>query len=89
LGANIVNLKADETYNATSSFDASKAYAVSIAGAVKFEYALIDCIGAFITAEYSMAMKKSDYFNAMEDVSTQIKGFASGFNARAGVSLFF
>lgn len=89
LGFGVVNVKAAETYNVTSSFDASKAYAVNATLGAKFEYALVDCIGVFAAPEYSFAIKKSNYFADIEPVSSTVKGFASGFNFRIGLSIFF
>lgn len=89
LGLGVVNVKTAETYNVTPAFDASKAYAVNASLGAKLEYALVDCVGVFAAPEYSFAVKKSNYFADIEPVSSTIKGFASGFNFRIGLSLFF
>lgn len=88
-GIGVINIASAETYNTTSSFDASKAYAVSASVGAKFEYALLNCIGVYATPDISFAVKKSKYLEDMESVSSTIKGFASGFNCRIGLSLFF
>lgn len=89
VGFGVTNLTSSETYNTSASFDASKAYAVSASIGAKFEYAFIDCLGVFAAPEYSFAVQKSKYFKDMEPISSTIKGYASGFNFRVGLSLFF
>lgn len=89
LGIGVVNITSAETYNTTPSFDASKAYAVNASVGAKFEYALLNCIGVYAAPDISFAVKKSQYFTDMEPISSTIKGFASGFNLRIGLSLFF
>ena len=88
-GIGVINIASAETYYTTSSFDASKAYAVSASVGAKFEYALLNCIGVYAAPDISFAVKKSKYLEDMESVSSTIKGFASGFNCRIGLSLFF
>lgn len=88
-GIGVINIASAETFNTTSSFDASKAYAVSASVGAKFEYALLNCIGVYAAPDISFAVKKSKYLEDMESVSSTIKGFASGFNCRIGLSLFF
>lgn len=89
IGFNIVNINSSEAYNTTSSFDASKMYAVSSSVGMKFEYAIANCIGAFVVPEYMFAVKKSKYFEETSSVSKAVNGFANGFSLRIGVSLFF
>lgn len=89
VGFNIVNVSASERYNESQTFDASKAYAVNAGIGVKFDYVLKAPLAAFIAPEYSFALKKSEYFAEMENISSKIKGFASGPNVRIGLSLFF
>lgn len=89
LGIGITNISSSETYGDTSSFDASKAYAVSASVGAKVEYAFAGCLGVYVAPEYDFAVKKSDCFSEMESVSSTVKGFASGFNFRIGLSLFF
>lgn len=89
IGLGINNLTACERYNETASFDASKAYVVNAGLTIKYEFAIAKCFGVFVAPSYSMAMRKSGFFEVMEPVSSKIKGFGSGFNFRAGLSLFF
>ena len=89
IGVGINNITASERYNETASFDASKAYVVNAGLTLKYEIAIAKCLGVFVAPSYNMAVKKSGYFEAMEPVSSKIKGFGSGFNCRAGLSLFF
>lgn len=88
-GITIVNLRKNKSYNETPSFDASKAYVASASIGAKFEYVIINHIGTFIAPEYDFAVNKSGYFTDMESISSTIKGFGSGFNLCAGISMFF
>lgn len=89
LGVGVVNITSAETYNANSSFDASKAFAVNASIGGKFEYAFVNCVGVFVSPEFSFAVKKSDCYSDLEPISSTIKGYATGLNIRAGLSLFF
>ena len=89
LGLGVVKINSSETYGETPSFDASKAYAVNASIGVKYEYAILSCLGVYAIPEYSFAVKKSNYYKDMETVSSTVKGFASGFNFRLGLSVFF
>lgn len=88
-GLNVVNLKSVEEYNETAAFDASKAYAVGMSIGTRLEFAFASCASLYVTPEYDFATKKSNYFADMEHVSSTIKGFATGFNLKFGLSLFF
>lgn len=88
-GVAVVNIKAKDTFNETSDFDASKAYAVSGIAALRFDYAFTPAFAIYLSPQYSMAMKKSDYFETMENVSSKVKGFATGFGGRIGVCVVF
>ena len=89
VGMGVVKINSAETYNETPSFDASKAYAVNASIGVKYEYAILSCLGVYAVPEYAFAVKKSNYYKDMESVSSTVKGFASGFNFRIGFSVFF
>lgn len=89
IGLGVVNISATETYNETSIFDASKAYAISASVGTKVEFAIVNGLGVFVAPEYSFAIKKSNYYRDMTSISSTIKNYASGFNARIGLSIFF
>ena len=83
------SISASESYNTVSSFDASKTYASSVTIGAKAEYALAGFLSVFATPEYTFAANKGNYFTQMENVSSQIKGYATGLNARIGFSFIF
>jgi len=89
IGLGVVNISATETYNNSSTFDASKAYAISASVGTKVEFAIVNGLGVFVAPEYSFAIKKSNYYRDMASISFTIKNYASGFNARIGLSIFF
>lgn len=67
----------------------SKGYAASTTIGLKGEYALSKTIALFVAPEVAFAASKSDVFKQLEDVSSKIKGWATGFNARLGVTITF
>lgn len=89
LGVEVINLNSSKEYNVSVSFDASKANVVKASIGVKYEYAFTNNIGAFVVPACSFALKKSDYFSDMEQVSSIIKAYVSIFSLRTGVSIFF
>lgn len=89
IGAGCVQYNGTEGVSGTSSFKPEKFYAVNATIGCKVDYAIMPLLGVFITPEFSTAVTKSDYFKEIEPVSTKIKGFATGVNIRAGLSLFF
>ena len=88
-GVAIVNINAKDKFNEASDFDASKAYAVSGIAALRFDYVLTPAFAVYVSPQYTVAMKKSEYFEAMENVSSKVKGFATGFSGRIGVCVVF
>ena len=89
IGVGVVNINSASKYNETSSFDASKMYAVNAMVGAKFEYAFCNGIGIFAAPECAFAVTKSKYFESVESACSTIKNFATGVNLRAGVCLFF
>lgn len=88
-GVAIVNINAKDKFNETTDFDASKTYAVSGIVALRFDYVFTPAFAIYISPQYSMAVKKSDYFETMVNVSSKVKGFATGFGGRIGVCVVF
>lgn len=89
VGLGVAKVASAETYDLAPDFDASKTYAVSASLGVKYECAIANCLGIFVTPEYSFVTKKGEYFNNLSNISNKIKGYASGLNVRVGLSLFF
>ncbi len=56
---------------------------------LRCECALFGHLGVSITPEYTFAVSKKDVFKQLEAVSSGIKGWGSGFNARVGLYLYF
>ncbi|MCQ2113482.1 MAG: PEGA domain-containing protein [Bacteroidaceae bacterium] len=88
-GTEIVQLSSSNSYNLDTSFDASETYAVSSSISAKFECAITNNFGFYLSPEYTFAVKKGNYYTDMESVSDKIKGFVTGANVKLGVSLFF
>lgn len=88
-GIEIVQLSSSDSYNLDTSFDASETYAVSSSISAKFECAIANNFGFYLSPEYTFAVKKGNYYTDMESVSDKIKGFVTGANVKLGVSLFF
>lgn len=88
IGMGVVQLSSADSHNQDSSFDASNTYAVNASLSAKFEYAIASCLGLYVAPDYCFAIKKGNYYERMESVSSKIKGFATGVNVRVGISLF-
>ena len=67
----------------------SKGYAASATIGLKGEYVLSRNIAIFAAPEVAFAVTKSDIYKQLEDVSSKIKGWGTGFNARLGVTVSF
>ncbi len=78
-GISLLQLKADN----------SKASCVSAIVGARAVYALASNIGIFAAPEATFAVKKGETFKLLEPVSSKIKGWGTGFNLRAGLTLFF
>lgn len=89
IGAGCVQMKGTAVTNNSSSFIPEQFYAINATVGCKFDFALASGIGLFVAPEYSTAVNKSNYFKDVEPISSKIKGFATGINVRAGLSLFF
>ena len=81
LGANIVSIKMEGGQ--------SKGYATAATIGLRAELALGAHFSLFAAPELSLAVKESDIFQQVADVSTKVKAWGGGFNARVGVSVNF
>ena len=66
-----------------------KSSAIVATVGARLDYAFSSHVGLFIAPEGSFAVSQSEGFKAVADVSSKVKGWATGFNCRVGVSFFF
>ncbi|MCR5680451.1 MAG: PEGA domain-containing protein [Prevotella sp.] len=67
----------------------SKSSAVSATAGIRADYAIASGIGIFATPEAAFPVQKGDNYKLLEPLSSKIKGWATGFNLRAGLTIFF
>ena len=79
LGAGVLNVMGDQL----------RANALTASVAVRCECALAGCLGISVTPEYTQAVSKKPVFEKLSAVSSAVKGWGSGFNARLGIHLYF
>ncbi len=65
------------------------AYALSATVSLRADYALTSHMGLFLQPEMNFAVSKSDTYSLLEEQSSDIKAWATGFNARVGISITF
>lgn len=70
-----------------SPFPKSSAIVATVGA--RLDYAFTSHFGVFIAPEGGFAVKKSEGFKYIAEVSPKIKGWATGFNCKLGVSVFF
>ena len=56
---------------------------------VRGEFAFSSIIGLSLAPEYQFAVSKKDVYKQLSEVSSKIKGWGNGFNARLGLYLYF
>ena len=69
--------------------DATSCYAVPASVGARFEYYFTKNFGLSASPEFGFAVMKSDTYTKLSDISSKVKGFGSGFNARVGVFVSF
>ena len=85
LGFGVVSLKAkDGTGSAPES-----TYAANASLGLRAEFAVTPWFTVCVRPEYALAVKQGDIYTMLADVSSQIKGFATGFNAHIGLNFCF
>ena len=67
----------------------SKGNAISATLGLRADYAVAPHFIIFATPEASFAVSKSDVYQQLIDVSSKVKSWATGFNARIGLSVYF
>lgn len=66
-----------------------KSYAVPMSLALRFNYAITRNLGISVCPEYSFAINKGGIYSSMANVDSTAKGFANGFNVKAGLVVSF
>ena len=68
---------------------ATSCYAVPASVGVRLEYNFTKNFGVSASPEFGFPVMKSDTYTKLSDLSSKVKGFGSGFNARVGVFVSF
>lgn len=79
IGIGTVSVTSD---NLTSS-------AITASAGMRCECVLLGHLGVSFTPEYTFAVSKKDVLKQLETISSDVKGFVSGFNARVGLFIYF
>ena len=69
--------------------DATSCYAVPASVGARFEYFITKNFGLSASPEFGLAVMKSDTYTKLSELSSKVKGFGSGFNARVGIFVSF
>ena len=89
VGIGVVSLKGTEKQDGNGEIDAINGYAISAIVSGRIDYLILPWLGVGVSPEYSLALSKSDLFERVSDVSTKVKGFATGLNVKIGVYVTF
>lgn len=80
VGFGIAMIKGNEGTSCNASFASIGA---------KVDFAIVNHFGVSLTPEYDIAVSKSKTFKTIEPFASKTKGWASGFNCRIGLYVFF
>lgn len=98
VGAQFITLKetVENSYNDDYSYNvysatgvADGASAASFTAGVRINVALAPALGLSVSPEYKMGISKSAGYEALSNVSKQIKDYTEGFNCNVSLNLFF
>lgn len=89
IGIGTVSLKGEEKIVGRVSPNATDGYALNMGLGVKTEFYISKHIAIGLAPSYSLAVKKSDLFNQVANISSDIKNFGSGFNAKVLLTINF
>lgn len=67
----------------------SDTYAVQLLASLRMTYALCTAIQLVVTPEYTCTLKEGPLFEKISTASDDIKGWGSGLNIKAGLSIYF
>lgn len=89
VGVGLVSLNGTVKQQGNGGIDATNGYALSASLSGRIDYLILPWLGVGLSPDYSIALNKSDLFERVADVSSKVKGFASGFNVKIGVYVTF
>ena len=69
--------------------DATSCYAVPASIGARMEYYISNHFGLCASPEFGFAVMSSDTYSKLSDLSSKVKGYGSGFNARLGIFVCF
>lgn len=67
----------------------SSCYAINGAIGVRADWILTNHFGVVLAPEYSFPFVKSETFKQISTISSKVKGWGGGFNARLGLNIYF
>ncbi|MDO4801524.1 MAG: PEGA domain-containing protein [Prevotellaceae bacterium] len=89
VGCGVTQLKGTIKQDNGSKYKPEEAYAIPLSIGCSLDFALTPWCAIFARPEISFAVSESDIYNNISQVSTKVKGYASGFNALAGLYFYF
>ena len=89
IGMGIVSLSGTEKQKGDNSPDATRGNALDVSFGVKMSYLFSKHIGVTVVPGYNLAVKKSNLFERVSEVSSKVKTFGTGFNIRIGLFATF
>ena len=87
IGAGVVAITGKEKSIGDNNPNAVNGYAVDMSFAIKAEFYVAKHFSIGIAPAYNIAVSKSDLFTRVSDISSKVKNFGSGFNAKIVLSL--
>lgn len=73
--------------NVDDKMENSSAYVITTNVSLRADVSLVSCVGLFVSPEYAIPVAKSSVYKSISAVSSDIKGWSSGFNFRFGISI--
>lgn len=89
VGVGSVSIKGKEASQGTNNPKATDGYAMTASVGARADIRFGSHFGLFLNPRFGFALSKSDLFQRVMDVSSDVKGYASGFSANVGFYLEF
>ena len=89
IGAGVVTIKGKEKSIGDNNPNAVNGYAAEMCFAIKAEFYVVKHLSIGIAPAYNVAVSKSDLFTRVSDISSKVKNFGSGCNAKMVLSINF